>query len=174
MLKLQQAKPQDLDAIMQFYYEVIEIMDGMTYQPGWIKDVYPTRDYILSSIEAHEFYLAYVGDEIACVTMLNHHCSDGYETITWPTVASPEEIFVIHALGVHPKFQGTGLSRKLLEAIMDLCRQAGGKVIRIDVLGSNIPAQKLYPKVGFAYVDTLKLYYDNTGLADFLLYELVL
>ena len=174
MLKIEKAKTQDLDAIMQFYYDVIRIMADMEYQPGWVKDVYPTREYILSSINAGEFYVGMVNEEIGCVMMLNQHESDGYETVAWPTNAKPEEIFVIHALGVHPKYHGTGMSHELVRAAADISKKSGGKVLRLDVLGSNIPAQKLYPKLGFRYVETLKLYYDNTGLTDFLLYELVL
>lgn len=45
------------------------------------------------------------------------------------------------------------------------------KAIRLDVLGSNIPAQKLYTNMGFQYIDTIKLFYEDTGLTDYLLYE---
>lgn len=48
------------------------------------------------------------------------------------------------------------------------------KAIRLDVLGGNIPASKLYESMGFKYIETLKLFYEDTGLTDFLLYELVL
>ena len=172
ILTTRKARADELEAIMNFYYDVIRIMADMAYQPGWVKDVYPTRDYILASIDAGEFYLGFVGQELACVMMLNNHSSDGYETVTWPTEAAPEEVFVLHALGVHPKYQGTGLSHRWVEAAIEHSRSRGGKVIRLDVLGSNLPAQRLYPKLGFQYVTTLKLYYDNTGLTDFLLYEL--
>ena len=35
-------------------------------------------------------------------------------------------------------------------------------------------AQKLYERVGFQYRGTLQLYYEDTGLTDFRLYEYIL
>ena len=46
------------------------------------------------------------------------------------------------------------------------------KAIRLDVLKGNAPAERLYTSLGFVYVDTLKLFYEDTGRVDFELYEL--
>ena len=51
---------------------------------------------------------------------------------------------------------------------------AGSQALRLDVLGTNLPAQKLYTAMGFQYRTTLKLFYEDTGTTDYLLYELVL
>ena len=42
------------------------------------------------------------------------------------------------------------------------------------MLGTNLTAQKLYERVGFQYRGTLQLYYEDTGLTDFRLYEYIL
>ena len=42
------------------------------------------------------------------------------------------------------------------------------------MLGGNLPAEKLYTAAGFQYRGTIKLFYEDTGLTDFLLYELPL
>jgi len=39
------------------------------------------------------------------------------------------------------------------------------------VLKGNVPAERLYESSGFQYVDTLQLYYEDTGRVDFELYE---
>lgn len=41
-----------------------------------------------------------------------------------------------------------------------------------DTLASNIPAQKLYEKLGFTYSGKQHWYAENTGWTDFYLYEL--
>ena len=48
------------------------------------------------------------------------------------------------------------------------------KAIRLDVLGGNVPAEKLYTDLGFKYMDTLKMYYEYTCRTDYELYEYVL
>ena len=46
------------------------------------------------------------------------------------------------------------------------------KAVRLDVLKGNVPAERLYKDMGFRYVDTLQLFYEDTGRVDFDLYEL--
>ena len=48
----------------------------------------------------------------------------------------------------------------------------GKKAVRFDALKSNIPAQKMYERYGFKFRGIQKLYYENTGWADFLFYEM--
>ena len=53
-------------------------------------------------------------------------------------------------------------------------QEKGKKAIRLDALASNIPAQHMYEKLGFAYRGKQNLYAENTGWTDFLYYELPL
>ena len=39
------------------------------------------------------------------------------------------------------------------------------------MLEVNIPALRLYERAGFVYIETKKIWYESTGLANFLLYE---
>jgi hypothetical protein len=43
--------------------------------------------------------------------------------------------------------------------------------IRLDVVKGNIPAEKLYLKCGFQYIDTVSLGYEEFGLPWYDLYE---
>lgn len=54
---------------------------------------------------------------------------------------------------------------------IDLARKDGMKAVRLDVLKENLPAHRLYEGIGFVYADSLQLYYENTGRADFDFYE---
>ena len=53
-------------------------------------------------------------------------------------------------------------------------RKEGCKVIRLDVPEGNTPAEKLYLSCGFRFVAEKKIFYEDTGLADFRMFELVL
>jgi ribosomal protein S18 acetylase RimI-like enzyme len=81
---------------------------------------------------------------------------------------------VIHALGVHPRFGGRGLGGQMVEAAIALARESGIKAIRLDVLAGNDPARRIYVAHGFESVAHVQMYYENTGLADFELFELAL
>ena len=48
------------------------------------------------------------------------------------------------------------------------------KSIRLDVLKGNVPAEKLYSRMGFKYPCTLSMYYEDVGLTDYKIYELSL
>lgn len=52
-------------------------------------------------------------------------------------------------------------------------RQTGMHLMRLDVLKGNLPAEKLYPACGFRCVDTVTMYYGDTGWTDFEMYEYV-
>lgn len=43
-----------------------------------------------------------------------------------------------------------------------------------DFLKGNIPAERLYSSMGFKYLHTLQMYYEDTGLTDYELYKLSL
>ena len=74
---------------------------------------------------------------------------------------------VIHMLGVHSDFAGKGLARKMVRFAVEEAKNRGMKAIRLDVLEGNLPAEKLYVSEGFVYVDTLQLFYEDTGRTNF-------
>ena len=89
-------------------------------------------------------------------------------------MADDSELLIIHTLGVHSDFNGKGYAKAMVQKAIDIARETGMKAIRLDVLGGNIPAERLYQGFGFQYMATLKMYYEDTGWTDFKLYEYVL
>ena len=173
-MEIRQAKISELNDVMQYYYDITDDMKGSEFKPGWEKDVYPTREAVQNAIQNDELFIAVIDKTVVASMILNHECTDGYETASWNISATPEEIISIHALGVSVKQQGKGISKQMVQKAIDYCMSQNIKAIRLDVLGGNIPASKLYESMGFKYIETLKLFYEDTGLTDFLLYELVL
>ena len=85
-----------------------------------------------------------------------------------------DEVASLHIFTVTPEYQGKGVSKRMMAEIISLAMKKGKKAIRLDTLASNIPAQHMYEKLGFAYRGKLNLYAENTGWTDFLYYELPL
>ena len=106
--------------------------------------------------------------------VLSHDSNDGYQEFRWPTEATQDEVTVIHALGVHPDRIGQGYGKKMVRFAIDLASENDQKAIRLDVLKGNTAAERLYTGMGFRYLHTLKMFYEDTGWTDFELYEYVL
>ncbi len=162
------------EEVRLFYHSLIDAMQGSPYLPGWQKDIYPAPEFLDHSIRKNELYIGMESDEIACAMVLNHDCNEGYAEFDWPTKASAGEIMVIHALGVHPRHFGKGFARQMVRAAIQEAREEKQKVLRLDVLKGNIPAERLYTTEGFRYLHTLPMFYEDTGWTDYELFEYVL
>lgn len=144
------------------------------YDIGWKKDIYPEPDFLLSSIAKGELFVGLINNQIIAAMIINHESNEGYNNFDWPTKASDDEVMGIHALGVHPQYSGHGYAKELVRFAIEYAKQNHQKALRLDVLKGNIPAEILYSGMGFKYLHTLPMYYEDTGLTDYELYELSL
>lgn len=157
--------------MMEHFQRIYENPDKFEFCPLWIPEVYPTRAYLKTAIENKELYLGTIDDKLIISMILNHRPSEGYETVTWPTPAKEKEILVIHLLALHPDEQKKGYAKAMVRYAMEHGKENGDKVIRLDVLKENVPSAKLYEGMGFRYVITIPIFYEDTGMTDFMLYE---
>ena len=171
MLKIRAARSEEFDAVRSFYHSLIDDMRDSPYLPGWEKDIYPSSEYLRDCIDRSELFVGEAGDEIAGAMVVNHSCNEGYAKAQWPTKAEPDEVAVIHILGVHPRFAGQGYAKALVDWTIENARRQGRRAVRLDVLQGNLPAENLYRSRGFRYVDTMRMYYEDTDWTDFDLFE---
>lgn len=163
----------ELEDLVAFYRKVIDQLHKRDSVVKWSLDVYPTRQDIASALEAGEMHAGFLNGRIVCAFRLGEN-DETYDRFEWPTEVSPEEVSVIHLLAVNDGFAGRGFATKLVAYASDVSRKIGKKVIRLDVLKGNMPAEKLYLKCGFRFVTEQKIFYEDTGLMDFRMFELVL
>ena len=164
----------EYESVRSFYHSMIDAMEGTKYHPKWQKDIYPAPEDLRDAIDKGELYIGRVGERIAAALVLNQQYNPEYEDIVWTKPFDRSEFMVIHMLGVHSDFAGKGLAKEMVRFAIETAGAAGMKAIRLDVLKGNVPAERLYPARGFSYVDTIKLFYEDTGRVDFELFELVL
>ena len=171
MIEIRTADDQEFHRVRAFYHSMIDAMEHAQYSPGWQKDVYPSDQYIRESIARGELYIGFLGTDIVAAMIVNHESNESYANAHWPTEADKEDITVVHALGVHHDFGGRGIAKKMVNKVIAMAKEGQQKVIRLDVLAGNVPAERLYTGLGFRYVDTLQMYYEDTGWTDYKLYE---
>lgn len=173
MLHIRQAAPEEYGSVRDFYYTLIDAMPHMEYTPGWKRDIYPTQEFLIQSIQRGELYIGESDGQITACMVVNHEYNDGYKQARWSVDAKDSELLVIHALGVHPACSGRGLAKQMVQSVMEMARETKIKTIRLDVLDGNLPAEKAYTKLGFVYLDTLRMFYEDTGWTDYRLFEYI-
>lgn len=173
-IHIRPAQEAEFLSVRNFYYELIDAMQASEYHPMWQKGVYPTEEYLKTALAGGELYLTELDGRIIGAMIVNHRATDGYDRAPWPTEARPDEVTLIHALGVLPCCSRRGVAKAMVREVMRLAAAQGSKVLRLDVLEGNLPAERLYRGLDFRFVKKLQLYYDDTGWHNFDLYEYVL
>lgn len=171
MLQIRIADIMDYEKIIDFYYSLTDAMKDAQYKPGWEKDIYPTQGFLMKSIENDELYIGELDRKAVSCMVVNHEYNDGYKGIRWSVEADDDELLVIHALGVDPAFSGKGFAKQMVQQVIHIAREKHMKVIRLDVLEGNIPAEKAYTQLGFTYIETVQMFYEDTGWTNYKLFE---
>ena len=171
MLKVRQAVWEDIPAVVELYDGVIDLFQAQTGNVGWRRGVYPTETDFQKAIETGTLYLGELEGRLAAGMILTQGTDKTYGEPPWRVDAADEETAVIHTLGVSPALSGRGLALQMIEGAVALAREKGWRALRLDVLEDNVPAQRLYQRAGFVYIETKQIWYKSTGLASFLLYE---
>ena len=168
------ARADEFPAVRAFYHHLTDAMRDAAFPPGWEKDIYPAPAFLRQAIASRGLFLGLAAGQIAACMVLDRTGNPDYDKACWPTARAPGEYLVIHALGVRPDLAGKGLAGQMVRKAIACARQAGLRTVRLDVLAGNIPAERLYAGQGFRYVDTVEMFYADTGRTAFRLYEYAL
>ena len=170
-MKLNKCTSADFDRITEYYKFVIDNTLGMkTYCP-WIYGKHPTDEMIKNYIDSGYMYFFEDNSQIVAAAVLTPFQDEDYSSVNWSVSLKSDEVSVIHLLCVNPKYQGRGISKNLIEGLIDIAKRDGKKGIRLDALYSNTRAHSLYEGMGFKKCDVKNWYAGNTGLTDFYLFE---
>ena len=112
-------------------------------------DPWPTVAFVRELAADHNHYVAARDDD----TLV------GYGGIARLGRTPPFE-YEIHTIGVDPAYQGRGIGRRMLDALLNI---AADSVVHLEVRTDNEPAIALYRSVGFTEVGLRKRYYRISG-----------
>ena len=168
------ARTDEFDAVRYFYYDIIDYLETAPYSPGWKKDIYPSRDDLRNAIDRRELWVYELGGRIASAMILNSSRVEGYERLERESGISGESALFIHTLAVLPDFQRRGIASAMVCHAISIARERGCKAVRLDVLEGNEPAELVYTKLGFEFMYTMNIFYEDTGWADYKIYQLLM
>lgn len=172
LMEIRKAKPEEFDSILSFYYTLIDDMQNAVYHPGWQKDIYPDPEELAVELSEGSLYCGFLDGEIVSSMAVNHKFQDdAYAEAKWGVEADAAEVLVIHMLGVGTKHGGRGYAKQMVRFAIDLAERSGMKAVRLDVMKGNLPAERLYPAMGFSFCGMIPMYYPDVGWMEFGLYE---
>lgn len=161
----------DPETVKGLYISIIENTPEIEKYARWVYGKHPTDEGLRSYIENGEMFLLMDGGTVAGMVAIVMHQGADYEDVPWAERLENDQVATLHLLAVCPEYRGRTLGNTILELAGELAKQQGKKALRLDVLESNLPAQRMYEKAGYEYRGKQHWYAENTGWTNFLLYE---
>lgn len=174
-MKFQKASKADFPIIQKFYWNVIDDIHRNNVNNenlGWEKGVYPSDNFLQSSLRKGELYTLTEKDILYACVILNSEHNEGYDHCTWSIACDSSEVLTPHALAVNPEFQGKGIGKIVVKHILNIARTEHKKAVRLDVLGACKAAEHLYTSCGFQFVEAKEMFYEDTGWTEYKMFEL--
>ena len=161
-MMIRPARDADLDPIARIYEEVLDQEDARPVSyTNWQRGRYPTRDTARQALEEGTLWvLEEEGAVCGCVT-LNGVQLPEYSQIPWSIPAAPEEVGVIHTLVIRPSLSRRGLARRLVDFCEEELRRQGKRTVRLDTYEGNLPANTMYPKLGYTFVGGTEFFFQG-------------
>lgn len=171
MISVTRGTEQDVNDLESLYNDLNDYLaEGINF-PGWLKDIYPTRQDAVEGVVENVLYVAKIDGEIVGTLVLKSSFPEAYKDGKWNVDANDDEVLVIYTFAVHPNHLNKGIGKRLIEFATEYGKKNNYKALRLDVYENNKPAISLYEKEGFKYTNTVDLGFAKYGLDWFKLFE---
>lgn len=143
------AAPGDAAAVAESYEELLLHEEREGGSSHWRRGVYPTAATAGRAQAAGWLYVLEEDGRLQGSVILNSLQAKEYRSIPWLYPAADGEVLVVHTLCVPPRCAGRGVGTRLVDFALGFAYGAGMRAVRLDTNALNIPAQRLYQKLGF-------------------------
>ena len=152
----------DLPAIEAIYNAIFDVEEAGPVYTNWQRGKYPTYDTARQVLEQGTLY---VGEDesgfLWGVVNLNGVQLPEYADIPWQFAAEDAQVAVPHTLCIHPRRAGQGLARRMIAFCENTARAQGKTVMRLDTWEGNLPANAMYPKLGYALAGATEFFFQG-------------
>ena len=119
---------------------------------------YPSRDIIKDDVERGISYIVKDdGDEIYGTFCLREDEEPTYKVIYDGAWLGTEKSFALHRIALCDAARGKGIASRIIEFIVNKCRDAGVSSVKVDTHQGNLPMRKMLEKNGFVYCGIIHL-----------------
>lgn len=133
---LRQMTPADLDRVME-----IEVL---SFPSPWPRE---DMEYEITCNGAARYYVLEEDGRVMAYAGVWFLIGEGHVT----------------SVAVHPEARGRGYGVRIVEHMMRSAMELGIQFLSLEVRQNNLPAQKLYKKMGFKKAGLKEGYYEDTG-----------
>lgn len=160
-MKIRPATAADLVAVTAIYDAILDREESGPVYTNWQRGKYPTTDTARQALEAGTLYVGEKGGFLWGVVNLNAVQLPEYGQIPWIIPANPKQVAVIHTLCIHPAYSGRGLARRMVAFCEEEARRQGRTVMRLDTWEGNLPANNMYPALGYRYAGAAEFFFQG-------------
>lgn len=149
-VEIKKCSLEDIGLVGKFYDDEILYMDehGLNY-PKWIYQTYPSQTSVKEATKSGTQYFCTVELRVCGAFVLDENPGGLYQKGDWKADLNQGEYLIIHALSVAHEFSGKRIGCAIVKYCIEYAKSMDYKAVRIDVVPSNLPAIRLYEKMGF-------------------------
>ena len=142
---IRKAIQRDLDAVMEIIQSCTnDMISQKIFQ--W-NDRYPDRETFFNDIENEDLLLLVQDNQLlGCVSVTNK-MDNFYSTIDW--IAATKKNIYVHRLAIHPKYQGLGYAKRIMNYIENDAIENNYNSIRLDTFSMNKKNNNFYSNIGY-------------------------
>ncbi len=160
-MTIRPASTADLAAITAIYDAILDQEEAGPAYTNWQRGKYPTADTAQQALEAGTLYAGEDNGILWGVVNLNSIQPPEYAAIPWAIPAERDQVAVIHTLCIHPAWAGRGLARQMVAFCEEEAHRRGRTVMRLDTWEGNLPANGLYPALGYRYAGAAEFFFQS-------------
>ncbi len=139
----------DIPAVSAIYEAIHEKEARGEGTTGWLWGIYPTEQTAREALSRGELFVLEQDGSILAAARINQEQVAEYALCPWSMDAPAEQIMVLHTLVVDPEAAGQGLGRAFVAFYEAYALAHGCRYLRMDTNAKNLPARKLYHKLGY-------------------------
>ena len=164
----------DIPAITAIYDAILDREEAGPVYTNWQRGKYPTADTARQALEAGTLYVGEENGFLWGVVNLNGIQLPEYDVIPWTIPAERDRVAVIHTLCIHPAASGQGRAKQMVAFCEEESRRQGKTVMRLDTWEGNLPANRMYPALGYRYAGAAAFFFQGCIREILNCYETVL
>lgn len=171
MINFRKATEKDIESIVNIYMDVHTMEEKGITSTGWKREVYPTRDTVLSAIDRDDMFVIEDDQGVCVCGVINKIQVDVYEGAKWENEASSDQVTVLHTLAVSPSSWGKGYGRLFVKYYEEYAIKTNSPYLRMDTNETNRRARAMYKSLGYKEIGIVPCKFNGIDGVNLVLLE---